>query len=453
MQSKAAGSALVVVALLVLPARAEPDPPSRPHETADQVLIGSNASWERRLHEWLLLPAWLDVGIEHRTRFEALTEPWRPGEEGRNEQLPQRTRLRIGLDPQPWLRFLVEFEDARTHFDGRHEFTGNTINQTDVLQLLGALRADDLFGSGLRGDVHVGRMTLDFGSRRLVARNRFRNTTNAFEGVHLRLARGDAWRARGFVVRPVERRERQRDKRLSEQLFWGLSFENDPFPWLRSDLYYFGLDDDDARRELHTFGARGQRAPATQQVDYEVEAIGQIGRVAGRDRRAFSGHGHLGYTLPARWSPRPFVRFDYATGSDDRDGNDHSFDPLFGARRFDFGPTGIFGPFRRSNLVSAGVGLQLAPHPRVKARVDVRYSALAQGKDSFSGNALRDPSGDAGRQLGTDLEFGVQWNPRSWLSFEVVYDHWFKGDYLDDVPGAGSNRDSDYFALSTALRF
>ena len=40
-------------------------------------------------------------------------------------------------------------------------------------------------------------------SRRLVARNGFRNTTNAFDGVHLQVAREGAWRVRGFWTRPV----------------------------------------------------------------------------------------------------------------------------------------------------------------------------------------------------------------------------------------------------------
>lgn len=443
--------AVPLLALLaVLPARAAP--PSPP-ETADAVLHDDKVSWDRHLHGWLRLPDWLDVAIEHRTRLEGMTEPWRPGERGTNEQLPQRTRLRIGVDPLPWARFLVEFEDARTHFDGAREFTGNTIDETDVLQLLATVGTRDLLGRGLRADLHVGRLTMDFGSRRLIARNRYRNTTNSFEGVHLRLASGDAWRARGFVVRPVERREVQRNKRLSEQLFWGGAFESDALPWLRADAYYFGLDDDDARRDLHTFGARARREPAKQVFDYELEAIGQVGRVRGRDRRAVSAHAHLGYTLPWRWAPRPVARFDYASGSDDPGGTDQTFDPLYGARRFDFGPTGIFGAFRRANLVSAGAELSLAPRADLKLRVAVRHWMLAQGADAFSGSGLRDPSGDSGRALGQDLELAAQWSPRPWVAVEAVYDHWFKGSYLREVPGAGSGDDSDYFALSTILRF
>jgi len=435
------------------PGRAAPPAPDWPPETADQVLVDESESWERRLHGWLHLPDRVDLAVEHRTRLELMTEPWRPGEQDTNEQLPQRTRLRIGVDPRPWARFLVEFEDARTHFDGQREFTGNTIDETDVLQLLVTVRSRDLLGTGLRGDLHAGRFTMDFGSRRLVARNRYRNTTNSFQGVHLRLARGDAWRTRAFLVRPVERREEQRDKRYADQLFWGAAFESDALSWLRADLYYFGLDDDDARRDLHTFGARVRREPEQQQVDYELEAIAQLGRVQGRDRRAASGHAHVGYTFALPWAPRPLVQLDYATGSDGAGGTDHTFDPLFGARRFDFGPTGIFGPFRRANLVAAGLGLALAPRKDLKLRANVRHWALAQGKDAFSGNSLRDRSGDSGRQLGQDLDLTAQWSPRPWLTVEAVYEHWFKGSYLEDVPNAGSADDTDYFALSTLVRF
>ena len=62
---------------------------------------------------------------------------------------------------------------------------------------------DNLFGFGLRNIVHFGRINMDFGNRRLIARNRFRNTTNAFDGGHWHLGEGNLWRLRTFMVRPA----------------------------------------------------------------------------------------------------------------------------------------------------------------------------------------------------------------------------------------------------------
>jgi hypothetical protein len=190
------------------------------------------------------------------------------------------------------------------------------------------------------------------------------------------------------------------------------------------------------------------------QLDYELELIGQFGDWDGRDHSAFAGHAELGYTLDLPWSPRLVGQFDYASGTADPSGDEtHTFVFLFGARRFDLAPTGIYGPFRRSNILSPGVRLVLSPHPKLKTELKVRYWELAQARDNFIGTGLQDPTGASGRNLGTDIELRVRWKPTPWLAVDAGYDHWFKGSYLDRVPNASSRRDSDYVYLATRFRF
>ena len=101
---------------------------------------------------------------------------------------------------------------------------------------------------------------MDVGSRRLVARNRFRNTSNAFTGIDWR------WRGKGddelrlLYTLPITRlpsedeRVRRNDIEFDEESFdrqfWGLYFEDAlPFGWEgRFELYLFGLHLDDAPR-------------------------------------------------------------------------------------------------------------------------------------------------------------------------------------------------------------
>lgn len=80
---------------------------------------------------------------------------------------------------------------------------------------------------GLRMDFHVGQLTMDFGRRRLVARNRFRNTTNAFDDVHGHLARGKPWRLRAFLVHPVagETKGVRDIFGADDTVFWGVYYE------------------------------------------------------------------------------------------------------------------------------------------------------------------------------------------------------------------------------------
>ena len=455
-------SLLTIGPLLLLTTRAESSDadsldrsPMRPAETADAVLNGEEQSWERQVHHALRLPEWIDLAIDHRTRFELLDGPFRPGEPNRQTQLPQRTRLRIGLDGPGLFRLVGELQDARTWNDRPRDFSGSQENELDVLQLFVSATAHDLLDRSLRLDLHVGRLTLDLGSRRLVARNRTRNTTNTFDGAHLQIGseRRD-WRVRFFYTLPVELQDGGvfEDEISTNRRFWGIAYEDLRIDWLRLDAYYLDLDDTIRNQEFRTLGVRAYRPPGPARVDYELEGMAQLGERQGRDQRAFAVHAELGYTFEFPWSPRLMAVLDHATGSDDPDADSETFDPLFGARRFDLVATGIFGPFRRSNILSPGASVSIAPTSELDAELKVRHWWLDESKDAFSGTGLRDPSGASGRDLGTTIELRLRWRPLPWLAFDVGYDHWFKGSFVEQVPGAASGSESDYFYLATRLR-
>jgi hypothetical protein len=467
-----AGVMLWVGLCLPLVAHAEA---ARPKETADAPLTREDVGWPRLLRGWLGLPEWLELAFEQRTRFELLDEPFRPGESDTQTQYPQRTRLRVGADGPGPLRFLAELQDSRTWSDGPDDFTGATIDELSFAQLFASATGHELFGRKLRGDLHVGRLSLDVASRRLVARNAFRNTTNAFDGVHAALGDGASWRARAFWTRPALLDPSWfENESEGQQRFWGAAFEERRVAWLNLDLYYLGLHDEIASgsslaRRYHTFGARALKPPKAAQWDYEFEAAGQLGDRSVRrgtpavsvdlDHQAYMGHLEAGYTWARAWSPRLAVQLDIASGTSDAAGDvSHSFDPLFGARRGDLMPTGIFGPFRRSNILSPGLRLQLVPRPDLKLNLKCRYWQLAQRRDAFVGTGLRDATGQSGDRLGSDLEIAATWSPRPWLFVDVGWDHWWKGTYLDGVadttgtPPTISTEDSDYAWLAVSFR-
>jgi len=88
-----------------------------PGNTADAVLVEpGNWKWNRYLKAALSLPDWLDLGLDHRTRFEVYDHPWRVSQtQGRTDpQIQQRSRFRVGLDAGP-IRFLFEGQDSRLH--------------------------------------------------------------------------------------------------------------------------------------------------------------------------------------------------------------------------------------------------------------------------------------------------------------------------------------------------
>lgn len=432
-----------------------------PVETADAVLHAEDVAWSRHLHDALMLPDWLDFAVDQRTRFELLDDPWRPGESQTQTQIPMRTRVRVGIDGPGGLRLLGELQDARVFGDRPNDFNQFQVDHFDVLQLFVSATRGDLFGRGLRIDGHVGRLSLDLGSRRMLARNEFRNTTNAFDGVHLQLG-SDArtWRVRAFYTLPVEIQDGDvlDDKISARRRLYGVAYEELRNPWLQIDAYHLGHDALSANLSYRVWGLRGYRKPTRGSIDYEAELIAQFGERgpddAERDQSAFAVHAELGYTFEVAWSPRAAFVFDYASGSDDpSDDDSHTFDPLFGARRFDLAPTGLFGAFRRANILSPGVRVSLQPSKTLRLDLKVRHWRLDEARDAFSGTGLADATGDAGRDLGTDLELRARWEATAWLGFDVGYDHWWKGSYLDDVAGARTSGDADYCYLQSRLRF
>lgn len=435
-------------------------------ETGDQGLIPPRATrWPRYIDQWLHLPHWIDLALEQRTRVEHMDHPFRVGEAGTDTQLPLRSRLRFGIDFHH-VHFLVEGQDSRTHFDDANDFaTTAVINRTDLLQLFAAFTVRNMLGSGLRSDIHIGRFTMDVGSRRYLARNRFRNTTNAFDGLHGQIRRDGLWRLRAFLVEPVQRHAVRLDTQSARMLFWGVWFEHRILPEhdIQSELYYFGLNDQRsrttaARRTLSTFGVRLIKSPQVGALDYELETAFQTGRRGPIDHFAYNPHVQLGYTLAFPWHPRLVLQYDYASGTRTPGGSQsQTFDPLFGARRFELSPTGIFGPFPRSNISSPGWRVIVHPTPSWTVQLKHRLWYLAQARDAFVGTGLQDPTGGSGNFLGHDLELRIQWTIDGTVLVDAGYDHWFKGSYFDRLPSTaglpdGGRADTDYLYVSTTLR-
>ncbi len=439
------------------------------NETADAVLIQERETrWPRYLKTAMHLPDWVDLGIENRTRFESYDHPWRSNQksgDGRTDsQAVLRSRVRVGLGNGPF-RFLFEGQDSRVYGNNDPgDFANNTtVNEWDIVQLLGSLTVDNVGGSGLRTDVHFGRMTLDFGNRRYVARNDFRNTTNAFDGVHWQIGQGKTWRFRAFLVEPVIRDQVKLDEQSAHSVFWGTYVENQHLPWFNVNAYYFGLNDqsipnNSLHRTYSTFGLRLFKPPASNEFDYEFEGAIQVGRLGNVDHFAYNPNAEAGYTFNLPWTPRFLVQYTYASGTRTPGGSQNgNFDPLFGVRRFDLMPTGNFGAFSRSNISSPGWRLILQPAENWTVQVRQRFWYLAQSNAVYVGGLLQDSTGGAGTYLGHDLEFRVQWAVSQNLDFDAGYDHWFKGSYFDRLPASanlpmGGNKDTDYFYFQMRVR-
>lgn len=430
-----------------------------------------------RLGEAAGAPSWLEVGGTYRLRWEGLSDHLRPGREGSDELLASRLLVAVRVGDER-LFGRLELQDSRAFLDDADTPLGtDDVNAAEVLQAHLGLGRSGVLREGDRLELLAGRMTLDVGSRRLVARNRFRNTLNGFTGVHGAWSGGDGEPAlQAFFLLPVDRRptarerlddnEVENDREGSAVRFWGLHLAEPRLATdLRGEAYVFGLREEDhpgfatADRRLVTAGGRLLRPPARGRWDFEVEAAYQAGdsrrttSPADRrdlDHRAWFAHAHAGRTFAGRLAPRLVFQADVATGDDDPlDGENERFDTLYGARRFDFGPTGIFGLLARGNLRSPGVRVELVPGAGRTLMAAWRPAWLDSPRDVLTTTGVGDPDGDADF-IGHLVETRFQTSPLPGnLGVELGLAHVFAGELLT-AAGVG---DTTYGYAQTTFTF
>jgi hypothetical protein len=123
------------------------------------------------------------------------------------------------------------------------------------------------------------------------------------------------------------------------------------------------------------------------------------------DHDAHMLHAAIGSSLPAAWSPRLALQFDHLSGdSSHLDLSSGRFDPLFGDRSFEFGPTSIYGAIARANLASPGIRSEAKPDSLSDAYIMIRQIELDPSRASFGDTSTRDPAGSSGKDVGAQIE-------------------------------------------------
>ncbi|OTE97618.1 hypothetical protein BCS42_08245 [Crenothrix sp. D3] len=446
------------------------------------ALLG-NDKYEKliwNLHDALKLPEWLSVSLEQRTRYEMMDGQYKAGAKGGDQQIPLQTDVFMEARFKDF-RIGGEFMDARQFGADSGSGVNNThVDSVDLLQGYLAWSNQNLFHSGVGTEVIAGRQTLNFGSRRLVARNAFRNTINSFDGLRLRVLDYDRWQFNAFVSMPVNRYptassdilddQSQFDRADGRTWFSGGFLELFDIAWgINSDLYLYHLDEGDStlnqtrNRRYFTTGTRFYSKPTKGKFDFQFEGIGQFGTVRATTNasdgknlthEAWYQHLDIGYTIDMPWKPRFAVEYDYASGDKNpNDGKDGRFDTLYGARRGDYGPTGIYGAFARSNINSPAYRLGFSPRVNVQTTLSHRFFWLAQSKDAWTTANLQDKTGNSGDYVGHQLDLSTRWDVNSSLNLETGWTHLFKGQFAKTAPNAPNGQDINYFYVQSLLRF
>ncbi len=434
------------------------------------------------LNDAIGLPEWLSITGEHLTRYETLNSQFRANSTGSDQILSWRTLVQTEVHFNKNFRIKAELQDGRAELaDEGSRMNDSIVNTVELLQAHISWSTEDLFATGSTSELRGGRLTMDIGNRRLVARHRFRNTIQAYTGLDWKWTAKEGNQVRAFFTLPVDRKpkdipslldnEVEFDEETTHQILWGIWYTHPQLPGgNKGEIFVVGLHEDDGsefatrNRELYTPGFRFYRPAKKGDFDFELQSVLQFGTSRATtassdtndlDHLAHFHHVEAGYSFDAQWSPRFLIEYDYASGDDDlNDGTSDGFDPLFGPNVADFGPTSIHTAFVRSNLNSPGVRLQVRPDKNLYAYLSYRAYWLASATDSWAGaSGLRDASGNSGRFLGHQLFLRVQWQlfPNIKLDSGVAYR--MDGDFQDTAPNSPREGNTVYSYIQTILSF
>lgn len=437
------------------------------------------------LYEALGKPDGWKIYGTFRPRYEALGGQFRPSPApATNDLLSMLTTVFAEYDAGPF-RIGGELFDSRAYLQrrGSNSIATTEVNAVELGQAYIGFDLEDAVAAGTVSTLQVGRFTQNVGSRRLIARNQFRNTLNAFTGIAYEIQNENLDQFRMFYTLPHYRLPDNRADILANAIEWDQeSFDQQLFGAIFTKAKVFGgifetygygfIEKDENRqlagiqtrdRRLFTPGFRFYKPPTLGEYDHELEAIYQTGQArnttAITDVRdvpvsAYMVHAEGGYTFKQPWAPRIAAFYDQASG-DSRNPNTYTrFDTLFGARRFDFGPTSLFGAVQRANLMSPGVKLEIAPDPIWDAFVSYRGLWLEERTDSFATTNVRDATGRSGTFAGQQIEGRVRYwaVPRSIL-IDAGAAYIIKGEFLRNAPNAPDTGDTVYGYLSTTFFF
>ena len=130
----------------------------------------------------------LAVSGSVRLRYEAIDGQARAGFESSDALFNIRSQL-LAEYRADGLRVGAELYDSRAYgADPGTPLSPNEVNAFELVQAYVAGEIDAPLGEGSRLSLMAGRMTLNLGSRRLVAADDYRNTTNSYTGLRADLA-------------------------------------------------------------------------------------------------------------------------------------------------------------------------------------------------------------------------------------------------------------------------
>jgi hypothetical protein len=402
-------------------------------------------SWTDSYKRMHLGDDWLtSLGGEFRTRY--ANERNSQGSGITNDYTLLRTRLYGDAWYRDEFRMFVEFIYAET-FDP--ELPPLSIDGTgpDLLNAFFEVKVGVPLDTPAY--LRIGRQEVTLGSQRLISIPDWANIRRTFQGVR-GYWHSESWNVDAFWLQPVLPNRSQFDSVDTNRNFFGLWTTYKVRPGTALDVYYLGLTkarDDGANGDVQTLGGR-YSGDVDGRLLFDTEGAVQFGERDGRHIFAQMATGGLGWRfkdLPG--NVHAWVYYDYASGDKDpanTAGSYRTFDQLFAFGHYYFGFLDLVA---RQNIRDLNFHLMSNPVPWMTTVTQLHIFKLDSRKDALY-NAIgvpirRDPTGLSGDDVGTELDFTINFHLTMQQDLYLGYSKLFAGDFWKST-GPPSNPDLVY---------
>ena len=369
-----------------------------------------------------------------------------------------RTRIYGDLWYQDQFRAYVEGFDGRS-WNQDLPPTQTDVDHFDLLNFFVDVKLCCVCDGSVYG--RIGRQELLYGSQRLVSTLDWVNTRRTFQGYKI-FWQNEKAALDVFSVQPVVPRAEQLDGPDHTRQFSGMWFSYWPVKTQIIDAYYLNLDQAafaalgrgnvPGSFNLSTIG--GRYSGNKDNWLWDVEGAVQFGEWSNQSVLARMGTAFVGYHFKdCCWTPTVWVGYDYASGDPDPGvGNvRRTFNQLFPFGHYYFGFIDVVG---RQNINDFNAQVAFFPTKWLTTFVQYHVFRLDMPKD-FLYNAAgiatrRDPTGQAGVNVGEEIDFVMNFHLSKHQDIFVNYSHLYAGEFIKRT---GSPKNLDYLYLQYSFRW
>jgi len=381
---------------------------------------------------------YVSFGGELRAELDrAQHEDWGAGNVGRNIFLLQRYQLHADLHLSDRIRIFGQLrsglENGRKN--GPRPIDEDQLNvQNLFIDLIPYKGMDD------RMTIRLGRQELQYGSGRLLDVREGPNLRLYFDGAKLAYT-SPKWNVDAFLMAAGRVKTGVFDNPINspKSRLWGIYSTHNAAKMLNIDLYYMGIDRDEARFDdgaadetRHTVGTR--LWANGNDLLYNFEIGYQLGKFGAADIRAWGGSMDIAYRFAnLNGAPTVKLRSDLISGDDVKgDGKLGTFNALYPNGGY-FGMNPQAGP---ANLLSIHPNLSWNPVGSVLLSLETVLSwrqSLQDGIYLPDGTPRLGSSNSDSRYIGTAYISTVSWQISKFLSYNAGVQYFKTGGFINDV--------------------